>query len=350
MTGTTCVGVRECVDYDCAPNLCHEKDLTFVHVIGPLLDHVSGPAYAKYVNLHRLKLAQDSWSSAWATDLRDTNLRTMYDTYARGMANLIFALNPVDDPRVVAVDKLVSRSDTNIVSQRDVVLANGTPQRRTARARFPFLHPGTYELATDNQSPRRMSHRELAEGLTLDFLPNAMRRVQVRPIRLDPETRPAELSFDTITTRLSDLEPLAAQRGTGAPQPPYQRDLNIDGGPLRLAGRTFTKGLGCAANTVLLYELDGRFERFMATVGVDDSVVARTNPPPSVFFTVHVDGVLRFESGAMLGTTPPRPVDVDLRHARKLMLRMSCNWDYNGNSEHDHGDWADARLVGRARN
>ena len=32
-----------------------------------------------------------------------------------------------------------------------------------------------------------------------------------------------------------------------------------------------------------------------------------------------------------------------------LMLRMSCNWDDNGNGIHDHGDWAEARLVGRAQ-
>jgi hypothetical protein len=31
LLGTTCVGIRDCVDYDCAPNLCQEKDLTFVH-------------------------------------------------------------------------------------------------------------------------------------------------------------------------------------------------------------------------------------------------------------------------------------------------------------------------------
>ena len=26
LTGTTCVGIRGCVDYDCSPNLCQEKD------------------------------------------------------------------------------------------------------------------------------------------------------------------------------------------------------------------------------------------------------------------------------------------------------------------------------------
>jgi hypothetical protein len=107
LTGATCVGIRGCVDYDCSPNLCQEKDLTFVHLIGPLLDHVSGPAYAKYLALCRLVLDKDSWKSAWTMELRDTNLRTMYDTYARGMANLIYALNRANDPDISVIEKLV---------------------------------------------------------------------------------------------------------------------------------------------------------------------------------------------------------------------------------------------------
>jgi hypothetical protein len=347
LTGTTCVGVRNCVDYDCAPNLCHEKDLTFVHLIGPLLDHVSGPGYAKYLALHRLTLAKDSWKSAWATDLRDTNLRTMYDTYARGMANLIFALDAGSDPRVAVVEKLVSKSDTNIVRQRDLVLVNGTTQPRTTRARIPSLRAGLYEVTGDGLNLGRKSDRELAEGFTVELPANSMKRIQVRAVSLDPEPALAARSYDTSTTYLSDFEPVAAQRGTGVPQPTYRKDRAFADRPLRLDGRAFAKGLGCAANTVLLYDLDGRFERFRAVLGVDDAVAGLTNPSPSVFFTVHVDGVLRFESGAMFTNTPPRAVDVDLRHARKLMLRMSCNWDDNGKSVNDHGDWAEARLVGK---
>jgi len=100
---------------------------------------------------------------------------------------------------------------------------------------------------------------------------------------------------------------------------------------------------------VLLYELNGEYDRFQATVGVDDSVAGKTSPSPSVFFTVFVDGLLRFESGPMFTNTPPKDVNVDVRHARMLMLLMSCNWDDNGRSENDHGDWASARLTGRAR-
>ena len=42
-------------------------------------------------------------------------------------------------------------------------------------------------------------------------------------------------------------------------------------------------------------------------------------------------------------------MDVDVRRARMLMLRVSCNWDDDGNSQNDHGDWAEARLVGKLK-
>ena len=151
-------------------------------------------------------------------------------------------------------------------------------------------------------------------------------------------------------TWLSDLTPFAAQRGTGLPKPVYKKDRSFDDSPLTLGEKAFARGLGCAANTVLIYELQGRFDRFEATVGVDSSVAGKTNPPASVFFTAFVDGVLRFESGPMFARTPSQEVNVDVRHGRVLMLRLSCNWDDNGRSENDHGDWAAARLVGKVTN
>jgi hypothetical protein len=348
LTGTTCVGVRGCVDYDCSPNLCHEKDLTFVHIIGPLLDHVSGPAYAKYVALHRLVLAKDSWSSAWTMDLRDTNLRTMYDTYARGMANLIYALNRSSDPGVNAVDKLVSESDAGIHQRRDLMLANGTPQARRTRLEIRFLQPGTYKVELDGKvlaGPRTAS--QLAAGLVVSLPANSMKRVRVQPVRLELPAPLDDRPYDASTTWLSDLTPMAAQRGTGAPQPTFCGDRGFDGPPIRLGGKPFAKGLGCAANTVLVYDLRRQFARFQATVGVDDAVRNRTNPAPSVCFTVLVDGRLGFESGSMLKDTPSREVDIDVRQAQTLMLRMSCNWDDGGRSQNDHGDWAAARLTGQ---
>jgi hypothetical protein len=350
LTGVTCVGVRGCVDYDCSPNLCQEKDQNFVHIIGPLLDHVSGPAYAKYAELQMMALPKDSWTSAWATDLRDTNLRTMYDTYARGMANLIFALNASSDPRVVAVDTLVSKSDPEITYRRDIALANGTKQSRSTTLQIRFLHQGSYGLTIDGADERRMSHHDLAAGIVMDVAANTMKRVAVRPISIEKPSPPPEVRYDESVTYFSGpaVALFAAQRGTGNSQPIYDTDTSIGGHAIRVGNRAYDKGIGCAANTVLAYNLKGGYERFKALVGVDEEVAGATDPPPSVFFTVHVDGMLRFESGPMRKDTAAKEVDVDIRGAHVLMLRTSCNWDDNGNGKNDHGDWADARLVGRA--
>ena len=140
---------------------------------------------------------------------------------------------------------------------------------------------------------------------------------------------------------------MAAQRGTGNPRPTYGINKSIGGRSLRIGKRSFGKGLGCAANTVLVYDLGGQYKRFKATVGVDDEVAGADDPPPSVFFTAHADGVLGFESGPMRKDTAAKEVDVDVHGVRVLMLRMSSNWDDNGDGKNDHGDWGDARLVGR---
>jgi hypothetical protein len=262
------------------------------------------------------------------------------------MASLIHALNTSSDPKVVPIETLVSKNDTNITTSRTLVLANGTPQSRTTQIRIRFLKPGRYEVMCNGNSLGLKSNRELENGLAIEVPPSRMKQIKVHAAELDPASPQPVHRYDSSTTYLSDLKPAAAQRGTGAPQPTYRKDAGFRGEPLQLSGRQFAKGLGCAANTVLLYDLNGRFDRFQATVGVDDLVKGMVEPVPSVFFTVHVDGILKFQSGGMFTNTPPKDLDLDVRDARMLMLRVSCNWDDNGRNDHDHGDWANARLTG----
>ena len=348
LAGVTCVGVRDCVDYDCSPNLCQEKDLNFVHLIGPLLDHFDGPAYAKYLALQRLALDKDSWSSAWATELKDTNLRTMYDTYARGTANLIQAMEICDDRHVVAVEKLVSENNPEVSHRRNLVVANGTPQGRNTRLKFQFLPTGTYRLLVGGRNRGILTDVELGDGIPVSLRANSMIPAEIQPVRLvAPLQSPGE--FDHSSTYLSDLEPLGAQRGTGFPQPTYSKDTSLGGGRIQLGGRIFDKGLGCGANTVMVFRLDGQYERFKSVVGIAHEMADATGPKPSAFLTVHVDGMPKFASGPISASTAPQEVDVDVRNARVLMLRVSCNWDDRGDGRHDHADWADARLAGKLK-
>ncbi|NOZ57004.1 MAG: hypothetical protein GXO73_09495, partial [Calditrichaeota bacterium] len=81
---------------------------------------------------------------------------------------------------------------------------------------------------------------------------------------------------------LSDLEPVEATAGWGT----VRRDRSSDGGPLRIGGKRFSRGLGTHAESDIVYRLNGLFERFEAVVGVDDETHGRG----SVVFEVFGDG------------------------------------------------------------
>lgn len=347
-TGVTCVGVRGCVDYDCAPNLCQEKDLVFVEVIGELFKYAKGPAYAVYVALQRLALPRDRWNDAFGVqELRDLNLRTMYDTYARAMANLIFALEKSEDPAVVLVDQTVSLRHLQITHSRSIIVANPLPQPLKTKIQVRFLSPGRYKVRFDGQDLGIKTHQELQDGIEVSVPASATIPLWVHLIAPFALAKPVNRIYDSSIVYLSDLKEADAQRGVGLPQPTFTKDRSFLGGALSLHGRTYAKGLGCAANTVILYKLDGQYGRFQAEIGIDDAVANLKKPIPSVNFTVFVDGECKFDSGPVYPSTPPKTVDLDVRGAEFLMLRVSDNWDEEGHKENDMAAWADAKLVGK---
>ena len=52
----------------------------------------------------------------------------------------------------------------------------------------------------------------------------------------------------------------------------YRRDKNLDNGPLRIYGESFTIGLSLHAHTELEYDLRGDYREFHALAGIDQSV------------------------------------------------------------------------------
>ncbi len=122
--------------------------------------------------------------------------------------------------------------------------------------------------------------------------------------------------------------------GWGEPQV----DRNIVGGTMSIGGRAFSRGVGSHAPSVMHVELDGRAERFTASVGVDDETEGRG----SVRFQVYGDGKRLFDSGVMRGGEEAKQVDVELGGVEHLMLLAT---DAGDDRHYDHADWAEATLV-----
>ncbi|MCC2594479.1 endo-alpha-N-acetylgalactosaminidase family protein [Tessaracoccus sp. OS52] len=110
-----------------------------------------------------------------------------------------------------------------------------------------------------------------------------------------------------------------------------------DGGPLRLDGVTYPKGIGAHAYSRVDFGLGGECTQFQAVVGVDD---AQTRG--SIQFAVYGDGNLIHQTGVLRGSDPSVELDLDISGVQTLSLRVTDGGDGVGN---DHGDWALARVT-----
>jgi hypothetical protein len=139
---------------------------------------------------------------------------------------------------------------------------------------------------------------------------------------------------------LSDLEP-AQYRFTPylSVSWPWHRDRNVLGGPLQLRGATFAKGIGLHSQSELTWNLDGRYERFLANIGIDDAAQGRG----SVVFRVLADGTQVFASEILRGDTPAVALPpLDVKGVKTLTLTVDfADW---GDAD-DRADWCDALVV-----
>jgi len=138
---------------------------------------------------------------------------------------------------------------------------------------------------------------------------------------------------------VSDLPFVSQRNGWG----PVERDTSNgenqggDGGPLRIRGTTFDKGLGVHAFSEVTVDIGGAYERFTAQVGLDDEVTG----PGSVAFEVIGDGAVLARTGVLTRADPAQPIDVDVTGVETLTLRVTDGGD---GINFDHGDWGDGQL------
>ena len=142
---------------------------------------------------------------------------------------------------------------------------------------------------------------------------------------------------------LSELEPAESQFTPFLGEEwPGRRDRNCLGQPLQLRGNCHATGLGVHSRQRLDYDLQGRAEGFVATVGIDDSARGRG----AVEFSVLVDDQPVWSSGVVRGQEEPRAVPLlSLKKARRLTLVVDFGPEAN---VLDHADWCDAVLIGPA--
>lgn len=187
------------------------------------------------------------------------------------------------------------------------------------------------ELTDGDSLPGRLAASDaqalglnLGQGQTVTFPVDQVRRIAQRSARV---------------VYLSDLTPTSQQIQGQIHDPwPIRLDRSVSNQPIRLNGRTFDKGIGVHARTELVYTLNGAFEQFCATIGIDDAV----RPRGQVIFQVLGDGQPIFDSGPVDGYQPPRDLCVDVAAVGQLTLLV----DYGPQADlADHADWADARLI-----
>ncbi len=126
----------------------------------------------------------------------------------------------------------------------------------------------------------------------------------------------------------------------------YTRDRNVTGGELRVGGSLALKGLGMHSASRLTYDLDKKYTRFAARVGIDDSTGGRGHALARVYGD-RGDGKweLLTETPALRGGAPAVLLAADLTGMQRLALVV----DFAGDGDAgDHLDWLDARVIRKA--
>lgn len=139
-------------------------------------------------------------------------------------------------------------------------------------------------------------------------------------------------------TYLSDLEPTrkvekSALDGINH----YRRDKNVDGGPLRVGGQTYGKGLALQAYTELVYDIGGEYKEFKVVLGIDDQVGGDSN----VKVLIEGDNRELFKGELIRKDKKTIPLVVDVKNVKLLRIVVSSA---NLLDLGDHVDLADAKV------
>ncbi len=119
----------------------------------------------------------------------------------------------------------------------------------------------------------------------------------------------------------------------------YQRDKTIDGSPLKLGDKEYSKGLWIHSKTKLTYRLAGEFSRFQAIMGIDASVAKSGLGDVHVIISADDKIILDEQVTAF---TALHKIDLDVKGYRFLHILVDFG---EGIDIADRLDLAEARLI-----
>ncbi len=144
---------------------------------------------------------------------------------------------------------------------------------------------------------------------------------------------------DSAQIYLSDMDAKSSKNGWG----PFEKNRSngemgdSDGGPIKIDGKEYLKGLGVHATSEIHYDVAAKCKTFSAKVGLDDEI----GDQGSVHFKVLGDGKELYTTGLIKGTDKVQNVSVAIGGVKDLTLVVDDGGDGGG---YDHADWAEAKV------
>ncbi len=132
---------------------------------------------------------------------------------------------------------------------------------------------------------------------------------------------------------LSEAEAALASQEWGT----LRRGRSVDGRPMKLRGKMYTRGFGTHAESEVPWFHDGSAAIFSGMVGVDDEAAEGA----SVEFQIWNGESMLWSSGVVGRSDPPQAFHVDLEGLNLVYLRTTDGGDDN---RHDHADWVELEV------
>ena len=102
------------------------------------------------------------------------------------------------------------------------------------------------------------------------------------------------------------------------------KDISHNGSkPMTINGINYKKGLGLGSSTEIKYQLNKKYEHFVAEFGIDDNYTSGKGA-----FEIYVDGISVYQSGELKANTPNLKLRIDVANADSLEIRTTANTSY----------------------